>query len=81
MAVGGLVALAPGRVIRAIAPPESDTEPASAWKEMSAKFVSDILYGAAWWGEAGLGLSQDSGPHHNMWEACIRIRHAGYHRS
>ena len=28
MAVGGLVAFAPGRVIRAIAPPESDTEAA-----------------------------------------------------
>jgi len=39
VAVGGLVALAPGRVIRAIAPPESDTEPASAWKGCSANFA------------------------------------------
>ena len=38
VAVGGIVALAPARVIRAIAPPESDTEPASAWKGYSPKF-------------------------------------------
>jgi hypothetical protein len=54
VAVGGLVALAPGRVIRAIAPPESDTEPASAWKEISAKFVSDISYGAVVVGRSGI---------------------------
>jgi hypothetical protein len=77
VAVGGIVALAPGRVIRAIAPPESDTEPASAWKGNSQKFASTILQRPQHRDAVRpLGSAWTPRTDHNIRAACIKIRPA-----
>ena len=47
MAVGGLVVLAPGRVIRAIAPPESDTEAARYMARLLG--IRQVVLGVMLW--------------------------------